>query len=83
MYLLLKLQGNVKSMCECVLVSRFFTFVFTRENPGFDELWIFTLMEGEKMKREVILPRSEMRAEITKYCFYQTLSMHVLSQAYI
>ena len=30
---------------------------------------------GGKKKCEVILLRNEMKVEITKYCFYQTLSM--------
>ena len=38
----------------------------------------FTLMEGEKIKCEVILPRNEMRDEITEYCVYQILSINVL-----
>ena len=29
------------------------------------------------MKCFVILPRNEMRGEITEYCFYQTLSLYL------
>ena len=31
------------------------------------------------MKCELILPRNEMRGEMTKYWFYQTLSMNNLN----
>ena len=36
----------------------------------------FAFMKGEKMKCEVILLQNEIRGEITKYYFYQTLSLY-------
>ena len=42
---------------------------FTREKPGFVELWNVAPIEGEKMKCEVILLTNEMRGEMIKYCF--------------
>ena len=58
------------------VIFEHFPNFFTRENPGFVELWNFTLIECEKMKCEVILLRNVMRGEIIQKCFYQTLSMY-------
>ena len=41
----------------------------------------FTLVEGEKMICDVILPRNEVKGEITKYCIYQTLSIFAIQDA--
>ena len=37
-------------------------------------------MRGEKMKCEVILPRNQIRGEITKNYFYQTLSTYFMME---
>ena len=47
------------------IVSRFFARFFTRVNLIFVELRTFTLMEGQQIKCEVILPKNEMRGENT------------------
>ena len=52
----------LKEKCEFVLVSRFFHSFFTSEKPGGVELLNFYIRKG---RSEVILPRNEMRCEIT------------------
>ena len=60
--------GSVGSLSRIVLCSQI-NYFFTRENHGCLQLWTFILVEGEKMKSELILPRNEMRGEITKFVF--------------
>ena len=67
----------LKSLCECIHVARFFPSFSTRENPGFVELETLTLVEGEKMRCEVILRRNKIRGEITEHYFYHNLSLYV------
>ena len=72
-FLSLSLSRHVclMSVCECILVSRFFPSFFTREKSGVDKLWTFALQRWK-----IASPRNAVSGEITKYYFYRTLSIY-------
>ena len=43
--------------------------------------WLFYTCDGWKMRCELILPRNEMRGEITECYFYQTLSVSNIGES--